>query len=221
MSLETNKNLGGIGAILILISVFAVFFFSYLGILALVGLIMILVSLHGLADYYKDGKIFTHALYGFIAEIVGVAAAFVALFYIVFDTSILTDFLYKIYPGWNGSWASLPGMTATTSGIGYSDVAPVLGAIALVGVIFWVFTIVSTILDRQSFKALSMKSNVGLFSTGALLLVIGAVLTVILIGFVLLWVGTLLLAIAFFRLKPQMEQQFTATSGPPVTPTPV
>jgi len=178
--------------------------------------------LHGLADYYKEKRIFSNAFYGFIAEIVGIVAAGATLFYIIFYTSVLTDFLQKIYPGWTkGDWAALAGMTPSTSNIGLSDVTPLIGSIVAVLAILWVFTIVSAFLNRQSLKALSTKANVGLFSTGALILLIGAVLTIILLGFVIMWIAVLLIVVAFFQLKPQPEQPVATMAPPPLTPTPV
>ena len=50
------------------------------------------------------------------------------------------------------------------------------------------------------------------------MLVLGAVLTILFgLGFILMWIATLLLAVAFFQIKPQPEQPapFTATANPP------
>ena len=63
MSLESNKTLGGVGAILLAIP-FA----------SLVGIILLLIAMKGMADHYKDEGIFKNALYGFIFGIVGVVA---------------------------------------------------------------------------------------------------------------------------------------------------
>jgi uncharacterized membrane protein len=63
LGLETNKILGGVGAILLAIP------FTNL-----VGVILVLVAMKGLADDYNDADIFTNALYGFIFGVVGVIA---------------------------------------------------------------------------------------------------------------------------------------------------
>ena len=221
MTLESSKNLGGIGAILILVGTLGIFALPYLLVIALVGIIMILIALHGFADYYKEQKIFSNALFGFIAEIVGTVTAIVTLLYIIFDTTIFTSFLHKIYPGWNGSWSSLSGMTLNTTGLGASDVTSIIGALLVVGIIFWIFTIVASVLNWRSLKALSAKANVGLFSTAAMILIIGAVLTIILIGFIIMWIGVLVLTIAFFQIKPQEAQPPPMMTAGPPPPTPV
>jgi len=222
MSFESNKTLGGIGAILILIGSIVT---SYtFGVLTLIGVILVFIALNGLANYYHERGIFTNAIYSFVAGIVGVVAAAAAALYIIFDTTILTNFLKNLYPTWNGSWStisSLRGLTPNTSNITTSDVTSILGAVFLVLVVLWVFAIVAAFFARRSLKTLSAKASVGLFSTAALLLIIGAFLTIIFIGAILMWVAALLIAIAFFQIKPQPEQPVATMAPPPSTPTPV
>jgi uncharacterized membrane protein len=60
----------------------------------------------------------------------------------------------------------------------------------------------------------------GLFSTAGLLLLIGAVLIIAFgLGAILMWIAVLLLAIAFFQIKPQIEQPVAASQYPPPTST--
>jgi len=63
VSLESNKTLGGIGAILLAIPF-----------LSLIGIILVLIAMKGMGDYYNDDDIFKNALYGFIFGFVGVIA---------------------------------------------------------------------------------------------------------------------------------------------------
>jgi uncharacterized membrane protein len=222
MSLESSKTLGGVGAILILAgSLVTTYTF---GVLTLIGVILVFIALNGLANYYKERSIFTNAIYSLVAGIVGVVVSASAALYIIFDTTILTNLLRNIYPNWNGSWStisSLRGMTPNTSNISISNVTSALGAIFLVLVILWVFAIVAVLFVRRSLKTLSSKANVGLFSTAALLLLIGALLTVIFIGALLMWIAVLLIAIAFFQIKPLPEQPAASMAPPPSTPTQV
>ena len=223
MTLESSKTLGGVGAILILVgSLITSYTYS---VVTLAGAIILLIALNGLANYYKERGIFSNAIYGFVAGIVGIVWAVAVLLYIVFDTTILTSFLQKLYPSWNGSWStisSLSGLTPNTSNITPGDVGSILGAMFLVLVILWIFLIVSAFFARRSLKTLSAKASVGLFSTAALVLLIGAFLTIVFVGFILIWVAVLLMAIAFFQIKPQAEQPMGTMPPPtPSTPTPV
>jgi uncharacterized membrane protein len=222
MNLEASKTLGGIGAILILIgSLVSTYTF---GILDLIGVILVFVALNGFAGYYKESSIFSNAIYSLVAGVVGVVAAAATALYIIFDTNLVTNLIRDVYPSWNGSWStisSLRGMTPTTSNIPRGDVTSALGAIFLVLVVLWVFAIVAAFFARRSLKTLSSKASVGLFATGSLLLLIGAFLTIIFIGIFLMWIAVLLIAIAFFQIKPLPEQPPTTMAPQTSTPTPV
>ena len=219
MTIESSKTLGGIGALLMFIGVFP--YINYFGIIELIGAILILVALHGFAGIYKESGIFNNALYGIIAGIIGVVAA--AGIGIAIVLTSLKDFILKIYPSWNGSWSSLQslsGTTPNTANINFSDIAPFIAAIIVIFIILWVFAIIAAFLLRRSLRELSTKSGTGLFSTTGLLLLIGAVLIIAFgLGVLLMWIATLVLAIAFFTMKPHEPQPAsTMTSPPPPTP---
>jgi uncharacterized membrane protein len=203
MTLETSKTLGGVGALLMFIGVIP--FVSYYGIIELIGVILVFIALYNLAGYYSERGIFNNALYGLISGIVGGVISGVVLVYAVLTN--LTDFLYKVFPTWDGNWASLSGLTPDTSKISPTDILPFVGGILAALAILWIFAIISSFFIRRSMVSLSAKSSVGLFSTAGLLLLIGAVLIIAIgIGLILIWVSALLLAIAFFTMKPQAPQ---------------
>ena len=183
---------------------------------------MVLVALYGLANIYSEKGIFNYSLYGLIAGIVGVVIAVAVV--LVAVLSNLKSFLQDLYPSWNGKWSSvssLSGMTPNTSDIPHGTLFALLAGALVAFVIFWVFLIVWAFFVRTSLKMLATKSGIGLFSTASLLIIIGAALTIIIIGLVILWVGVLLMAIAFFQIKTQMETSQVTYSAPPMTPTPV
>lgn len=215
MTPESNKTLGGLGGILLFIGMIPV---SYIWILALVGFILILVALYGFANIYKERGIFNNFVYGIIISIVGAVIAGVVAFVVVLTT--LTTLLYQIYPGWNGDWLALSGLTPDISSITASDVLPLLGGLVSVFLILCIAIIIAAFFARRSFNTLSAKTGVGLFSTGALLLFIGAILTIVIVGLLLMWVSALLIAIAFFQIKAQPQQPITTIASPP-TPPPV
>jgi len=218
MTLESNKTLGGIGAILLFIGLIP-YGEPFTGIIALAGLILVLVALYGFANIYKESGIFYNFIYGIIAGIVGAVIAGVVVVVSILTT--LKNFLYQIFPGWNGDWSKLSGLTPNTSNITMSAVLPFLEGLLLVFLVLWIFTIIAAFFARRSLKTLSEKTSVGLFSTAALLLFIGAILTIVLIGLLLMWIAALLIAIAFFQIKTQPEQPVTTMSPPPPTPPPV
>jgi uncharacterized membrane protein len=210
MSIETSKILGGVGALLMFIGIMP--YINYFGVIELIGLIFVMVALYNLADYYSEGSIFNNALYGLILGIVGGVIAIATVFIAVLTS--LTDFLYALFPDWNGDWAALSGLTPIPSNISLDSIAPFIAGILAVFVILWVFSIIAAFFFRRSLGTLSSKSGIGLFSTTGLLLLIGAVLIILFgIGLILIWISALLLAIAFFQIKPQQEQPTTSAAA--------
>jgi uncharacterized membrane protein len=66
MELESSKNLGGVGALLIFIGPLLTALpgiGGYTGLLSLVGAILVLIAFKGFADYYRESGIFNNALY--------------------------------------------------------------------------------------------------------------------------------------------------------------
>jgi uncharacterized membrane protein len=210
MSLENSRILGGIGALLMFIGIIP--YISYFGIIEIIGLILIMVALYNLGSYYMERGIFNNALYGLIIGIVGGVVSIGVVVFTVLTS--LRDFLLTIFPGWNGDWTALSGLTPDPSNFSLSSLVPFLAGIFAVFLIIWIFSIISAFFIRRSLGTLSTKSGVGLFSTAGLLLLIGAVLIVLFgIGLILIWISALLLAIAFFQLRTQQAPPTTSTTA--------
>ena len=208
MNFETSKNVGGVGAILMFVSVLLTYASVFSGLVSLVGLILVLIAFKGLADYYSEAGIFNNALYAVITAIVGgvvtVGVAFIAL----------VDFLSELglSMGNVADWsAELSAMDWTT--VGFSIIGDFVAYILLALVVLFVFVIITAILLRKSLGLLSAKTGVGLFGTTGLLILIGAVLTIIAVGLILIWIAMLILAIAFFSIKPQQTQPTTSAAA--------
>jgi uncharacterized membrane protein len=173
---ESNKILAGVGALLVAVGSL-IPFTGAIGIVAIVGIILVLIGVRGLADGFKEYSIFRNTLYGFIFEVIaflcGVAAfASLALGFLGFPFFIRLGFGLDIFI-----------------------------AIVLLILVF-IFFVLGAVFFRQAFGVLADKSGEGLFRTGGLLLVLGAVLTIILVGFVLLFVAWILVAVGFFSTRP-------------------
>ena len=211
MSLESSKTLGGVGAILMFVGVLP--YISYWGIVELIGVILVLVALYNLAGYYAERGIFNNALYGLILGIVGVVVAVGAVVLAVLAS--LTDFLYALFPGWDGNLASLSGLTPDVSNLSLDAIVPFLTGVFVALVVLWVFAVIAFYFVRRSLVSLSFKSGVGLFSTAGLVMLIGAVLIIAFgLGLLLIWIATLILAVAFFTLRPQQTQPATSAATP-------
>ena len=204
MTLDSNKTLGGVGALLMVIGPFLG---VYTGVLGLIGLILVLIALKGLSDHYTEGGIFNNALYGIIMAIIG-GVVFVAVI-VVAAVGLLIDLGIEV-----ANW----GDPAAFQRIDWQNLVtldilwPYIGAIVGSLVVLFVFVVVAALFLRRSLTILSPKTGVNMFNTVGLLTLIGAVLTIIVVGFILLWVALILLAVAFFSIKTQ------PTQPPPTTP---
>ncbi|MCW4004064.1 MAG: DUF996 domain-containing protein [Candidatus Bathyarchaeota archaeon] len=215
MTIESSKNLGGIGAILLFIG--AIPLVSYLWIVSFVGAVLVLVALHGFANFYRERGIFNNALYGVIAGIVGGVAAVTVAFTVILAN--IEDLMYELFPGWNGDWSSIQGMTPDPSNIDVTKLIPFLIGILAVVAIVWIFSIIAAFFVRRSLKQVSDKTKTGLFGTAGLLLLIGAALIIVFgLGFILMWIAALILAIAFFNMKIVETAPDTTGYTPPPTP---
>lgn len=210
MTIESNKTLGGIGAILMAIG-FLPFAGVYTGIIALVGLILVLISVKGFSDYYKDSRIFNNVLYAIVIAIVGaiVAGVFVATAAIGL-LNALGITMGRVY-----DWTMIQQLIQN---VNINAVLPYITTILLSLVLLFVFAIVAAIFVRRSMTSLSEKTRVHMFATTGLVFLIGAILTIVLIGFVLLWVSLLLLAVSFFTIPTQLSQQPTQQPVSPPQP---
>jgi uncharacterized membrane protein len=219
MNFETSKTLGGIGAILLLIGSFFVLF-PWLGIIGLIGLVLVLVSLYGFAQFYNDRAIFNNAIFGVVAAIVGCVIAVVIA--VITLLSSIKDFLLQIYPEWNGvDWSQLQTMTPDTSNLDPTSLIPFVIGFLIILVIVWIFAIIASFFVRRSLKEVAIRSGTGLFATAGLLLLIGAFLTIIVVGVFLMWIAAILLAVAFFTMKhPEAVPPPPVTMAPPAPPAP-
>jgi len=177
-NLGQARLFGGIAGILLFLSIVP----SVGPILSIVGFILLLLALKNVADSVNNPAIFKNAL---IATIVGIVGAVVGI--VVGGASILSALSGNFGIG-GGAFESL-----------------IFGLITAL-VIVWVFAIVSSIFLRRSLNMTAERLGIGLFRTAALLLLIGAILTIILIGGILSLVAYIILAIAFFQIKAEAAQ---------------
>lgn len=192
---ESNKMLGGVGALLTAIGSFVPFTAS-IGILFIIGIILVLISLRGLADDFRDQRIYGNAIGGFVLGLIGMVVGIVA--FGVFISVIFRDFI------------------ASRLAIGLIGLG--LGLISLF--IAFIFLVLSAISYRRAFDVLADRSGEKMFRTGGLLFLIGAALVIVFgLGFILMFVAWLLLAVAFFSMRPPVTEVPPAYTAPPPPPT--
>lgn len=67
-------------------------------------------------------------------------------------------------------------------------------------VVVWVLGIIAAIFIRRSFNSIATVLNVKMFATAALLYLIGAILTIIVVGVIIALIAIILQIIAFFQI---------------------
>jgi uncharacterized membrane protein len=161
-------------------------FLSFIPVMGIIGIILLFIGLKGLSEYYKDPTIYGHAFKGLIFGIIGLIAA--SAFSIIFSVSF-----FSIAP--------------TTGGI-----LAAIGALAVVIVtivIAFIFLLLMAMNLRRAFNILAERSGENGFRTAGTLLWVGAILTIIIVGLVLIWIAFLILAIAFFSMKLAPTQPYS------------
>lgn len=179
--------------------------YAFGGILGLIGFILLLIGLKGFADHYNEAGIFNNALYGFITAIVGIVVAVGA--FVATALAAIADLGIS-------DWTNTAEWTAAfTEDLG--AILGLIGAAIIAVVVLFVFAILTAFLYRRSLGLLRSQSGIGLFGIAGLLLLIGAVLTIVVIGFLLIWIASLLVAIAFFQMKTTAAEPKPPPSPPP------
>jgi len=179
VDISTQKMLGGIGYILMLLS-----WMPRIGIfLSLVGFVLWLISMYQLSNILRKPSIFQKVLIGFILGIVGVVIA------LAFGLMALIPLL-----------VSPKNETGAILGLGLGVVFAIVVAYATLVVSFYFY--------KEAYEILAQAIAHNLFKIGGLLLFIGAI-TIILFGLgaLLMIVGNIVLAVAFFTAPNEVEVQ--------------
>lgn len=210
-TLSQAKTLGGVGSILVLLTVVP----AVGWVLAIVGFIMTLVAVKYISDVIGDPSIFNNMLIGVILAIVGVAVAAIVVL------GVLFSFFGVGFMNGGLSGVGSYGTNPFSSGVAPVDIISLFATLAVGLAIVWIAYIISAFFIRKSYSSVAKHVNVGLFGTAALLYLVGAALTIILVGFVLIFVAQILLIVAFFSLPDQLPQQTTAPATYPPPPPPM
>ena len=188
-SLESSKNLAGIGAILLLLG-----FVPGAGIvIGIIGVTLLLTGIKGLATYYQDHEIYQDALTGVIFYIIALIAIGIALISLIFG-------------------GIFSGLAAGLLGL-------VIGLLVFIAglIIAFIFYLLAAIRLRRAFSALAQKTGEHMFETAGFILYLGAILTIIVVGLALILVAWILVFVAFFSVR--VPSQPYAYGPPPTPTT--
>ena len=155
--------------------------------------------------------------------IIGYILTLIAVKYVsdeVQDSSIFSNMLFAVVAGIVGVLLGASvfffGALSSFYTAGLSALA---GGIAFLAVV-WIALIISSLFVRKAFDEMASKLGVGTFRTAGTMYFIGAILTIVLIGFLLLFIAFILQVVAFFSIndtmpmgQPQVPTQTVAPTG--------
>ena len=136
-------------------------------------------------------------------SIVGYILTLIAVKYIsdeVHDGSIFNDMLYAAITGIVGVAIAAVGVFGAFASIATAGAAAFAGIIIFLA-IAWIALIISAIFVRKAFNKIAGKLNIGMFRTAGTLYFIGAILVIVLVGFVILFIAYILQIVAFFSIN--------------------
>jgi uncharacterized membrane protein len=189
--LSNAKVFGGIGALLMLIGLFA----SAAGpILGIIGLILVFIAVKKISELTKDEGIFKNYLLHFILGIIT---------YIVIFVILLLAF------GAAGGFTWISGLeTAEITDFEslMANFGTMIGGCLVALVVGWILSILAAIYLRRSYNSIAEHTKVDLFKTTALIYFIGAITTIVLIGFLIILIARIIEIIAFFSLPDELPK---------------
>jgi uncharacterized membrane protein len=187
--LSNAKTFGGIGALLSLIGIFI----PYAGfIVSIVGLILLFMAVKTISEITKDNDIFRNYLYHFILSIITVGVMAVIMF-IAFGAaggfSWISDLQTAEITDFETFWSYFGEL--------------VVGCVVAL-FIGWILSIIAALYLRKSYKSIAKHTGVHLFDTTGLVYFIGAITTIILIGFIIILIARIIEIIAYFSLPDKL-----------------
>jgi uncharacterized membrane protein len=194
IDLENVKTYGGIGVILTLLGGL-----RRIGpLLRIAGLILILIALYELAQRLKEEKIFKQYLIGIIINIVGTGFAI--------TLAVI-----------NGAW-SIAKMILFGGYMSYHDIFPEMSfSLIFFVLLLYAITILSTYFYRESLKSITAKTTIKTFALAGDFLFYGAIGIIVILGIFAMFVGWILLAVAFFNLPDTIEIAVPTDQNPETT----
>jgi uncharacterized membrane protein len=154
---------------------------------SIIGIILVIIGMKGISEHYKDNRIYDGLVKG-------------AIFLII--SSILS------LAGISFLWT---GIATIWLGIG---LVSLLASIPCL-IIGFILALLAIKYVKDCFHALAERSGENLFNTAGTLIWIGAILTIIGIGFFLIWIGFIIAAIGFFTLKTAPSTPSYGYTPPP------
>ncbi len=138
------------------------------------------------------------------------------------DRAVFNNILIAAVSGIVGAIAGgLVIVGGAIGGIFTAGISAVLGVLSGLAVV-WIALIVSALFLRRAYDTMATRLGVGTFRTAATLYLVGAALTIVFVGFIILLVAEILQAIAYFSIpeQPSVQQAGQAGAASTLPPSP-
>ncbi len=186
------KIFGGIGALLSFIGIFIP---SVGFVVSIVGLILLFMAVKTISDITKDHDIFKNYLMHFVLSIITIVVV-IAIFIIAFGLSGGLTWITEIQ--------SIESTGITDFGAFWDHFEFMIYGCIAAAVIGWILLIISSLYLKKSYKAIAKHTGVHLFDTTGLVYFIGAITTIILIGFLIIIIAKIIEIVAYFSLPDKL-----------------
>ncbi len=160
-------------------------------------------------------------------SIIGYVLTLIAVKYIsdsLGDRSIFNNMLFAVITGIVGVAV---GVGLLVTGALFSvlsvGITAIFGVITFLAVI-WIALIISALYIRRSYDTIAARLNITTFKTAGTLYFIGAILTIVLVGFVILLVAYIFQILAFFAIEETLQSpqpphwSQASQAAPPIQP---
>jgi uncharacterized membrane protein len=192
VELSNARIFGGIGAILMLIGGFI----PYAGpLVSILGLVLLFIAVKTISELTKDKEIYSNYIMHFIFSILTIIA-------------ILVIMLIAFKAAGGFTWISSLENAEITDFESFwkyfSDI--IIGGI-LALIVGWIFSIIAALYLRRSYNSIAEHTKINLFKTTGTVYFIGAITTIILIGFLILLIARIFEIIAYFSLPDKLPKE--------------
>ncbi len=187
--LSNAKIFGGIGAILMLVGAFIP---NAGPIVSIVGLVLVFIAVKTISELTNDKEIFSNYLMNFIFSIISIVAIFIIMlvaFGAVGGFSWITEIQSADITDFESFWAYF---------------GTIIGACILALIVAWILSVIAAIYLRRSYNSIAEHTKVNLFKTTGTVYFIGAITTIVLIGFLILFIARIIEIIAYFSLPDKL-----------------
>ncbi|MDG7008561.1 MAG: DUF996 domain-containing protein [Nitrososphaerota archaeon] len=189
-TLGQAKTYGGVGSILALLLPVP----SIGWLLCIAGLVLVLFAVKYVSEIVKDSSIFNDVVISIVVTIVGVVVGFFVLVASFFRFMGLNNLNFADF-GSNFNPSTIP----TGDWVG-------LIMWALLGiVVVWVLLTVSGVFLRRGYSKIGKALNIGMFGTAGFLFLIGAATTILVVGFIIIPIAFILMAVAFLSINENAQ----------------